>query len=417
MQISDQLQIIEKWNQKELRARIIGLFSYFKVDVKNDDSHKVSNTYFIWKLNGKTICSNAFADLHGIAIKTLHEYVLQYESPIEHSVHDAATRLLTEERREETEKARVKRFIETWVLSHTSSTIPNGKFLVLPIAHKEDLWKAATESEGFDLNHCPDNTFYTYWHQLFPLLVTRQSRGACNECLRLSELQQSNDKKIADDAAEQKRIHKKITEIQRTQSDDFALKAETNRDTILSLCCDYAASVFLPHKRVLSIKDDPHKKIKLHIGTYHDDGAKKPYYFLHHEIWNECSNTICSSLWKIVQRNRLQTMTKMYLSFDNHSTNKSNTVLCFLQHLTILAYFQAIELLFFIAEEGKNRADRDTSALHKATDREDYWTPASIAQKLAAHGKSSEWLQEVLDFDKYYADYCFDFPNIQKPHQ
>lgn len=95
---------------------------------------------------------------------------------------------------------------------------------------------------------------------------------------------------------------------------------------------------------------------------------------------------------------------------DNHSTNKSNCVLAFLYHLVLIGWFDVIELLFFIAYEGKSRADQDHSAIDKILAHENIFSPEDFERILLQHGKECMWLRAVRNWEAFFAEFINDFP-------
>lgn len=315
---------------------------------------------------------------------------------------------------EETLKSKVKRFLED--LKDTQGYDDHRKHTVLMFNNRDEVYTAAVSSEGYGLETLNHSTFMQYWSTYEKDVHIRLGRERCARCAHFDDDSVVNPENALTDVR-MKEAHKQHAEAQQQLSQQWATEARQKRESVLSFCCDNAAKIRLPKRAIAVQKESSLIHIDLVMSNIHNDGTNKASYYVNHEAWSETGASTITAIYRAICDNRLPSHRTLYLHFDNHSTNKCNVLLAFLQYLVLLDYFEVIQVLFFIAYEAKNRADRDHARMHVAINKRDVFSPQDFVEILLRNGIKCEWLTEIRDWDRFFKDFTGKFPDIQQPHQ
>lgn len=378
--------------------------------------HAIKHKLFVLKVLKHYVCPEAFARLWGSSLSTLERIVDQMYGASPPPLEFGAPHFNEQSIHFDSYKQRVCRWLDARAAEGHSDH--KGHLIIAYNSRKAAIDDALHHSEGYDLEDCNPATFEEYWSSERKNIKPRDERERCKTCTGFDdELHLHPDRKEQID--KQRAAHKADTEAQREQSRRWEKEAQDNPGSVISVCCDshYASAIKLPKRDRTVAKEDSLIHVELQIGGYHDDGFKKPHYFVHHHQWSETSNAIITSLFRLLQKLRTEYHKKLYLSMDNHSTNKSNVMLAFLSHLVQIGWFDVIELLFFVAYEGKSRSDQEHSVVDKLIKHYNIFSPEDFVSILTKASRDCTWLRDVRDWEVFYKPFMVDFPDVSLPHQ
>jgi hypothetical protein len=365
------------------------------------DAHVIEGQRYQLKVMGHVVCPQAFAKLWGSSLSTLQRISKEISDPASHP-HDSVHRTKADYLPEESLKDKFLLFLKE--LSYLHGYDDHRKHVVLTYNSKEEVYEVAIKSEGFGLEHMEHSTFMQYWSHFAPNYHIRVGRERCARCVHYEDNTNLHPENAQDNAAK-RAAHKDQAHHQAVISEARGEEARTHRDTVLSFCCDNAAKLHLPRRAVAVQKESSKTHIDLVMSNVVDDSCNKSHYYVHHDAWSETSNTIITSIYRTLQMVRIPTQKKLYLHFDNHSTNKCNTVLAFLQYLVLMDWFDEIYVLFFIAWEAKNRADRGHAKMHVAINGQDIFSPLEFVDRLHQHGIWAEWMTDIRDWERFFSQF------------
>lgn len=307
----------------------------------------------------------------------------------------------------------------------------NGNFIILPYPKREDVANLAQAELGQDLIKI--KTFLTYWSTDRRNITTIEHGSLCIDCGKFTEQLDNLTiqlHKQAPNTPVSADIQRKIEET-RSLKDEHIKRAKVQRDlsrqwkntsyhsqSQLSICMDYASALQLPstHHKIF---DGTHKsKLAVRLGAFVVDNLQNTKYFVH-PLFSETSNSIISALYLLLQELYVPTQRTLYLSMDNHATNKSNSMIFFLYHLVLLGWFDEIQILFFIEYEGKNRADTAHAHFFAALRNHSVFDIDDIIASNRSHSIQVQWLQDIRDWASFYkqSNVSTAFEGISVPHK
>ena len=410
-QIQNSLKLSEHLSEHELHERLKQELVNCKS--KNTRGHVIEGARYLLQVQGNEVCPQAYAKLWGTSLSTLERISKTIVGgdvvPFSNTEH-----VRVDYPREDTQLQRFLNFFSS--LRTLYGYEDHFGHIVLQFNARRDVYEAAVSGDFFNEHAINEETFLTYWSRYGKEYHIRLGSEKCAKCAHYDD-ESAAHPETAEINKEKKVIHRAQAEAQRKASADRIQEAQLHRNSVLSLCCDNAAKIHLPRRAIPVSKESGKTHIDLVMSNVHNDGAQKARYYVHSSQWSEMGNTIVGSIYQTLTDIYMPSHRRLYLHFDNHSTNRCNLLLVFLYHLVLLDWFDVVQVLFFIAYEAKSRADSDHSAMNRAIKHVDIYDPKDFVECLHRHGIFANWMTEIRDWEHYYEDYKQEFPNISAPHE
>ena len=415
-------------NYKQLRNSIGAELSSCLIlgDEISPQMHVISAQKYFLQFHGMPICPEAFARLHGVSLDFLERLVQNNASNSDADDAHLCTNVTHSSQNDI--KTKFLDFLDN--IAEQEGQL-NGHFIVLPYSKRQDVLELAKKSKELEnLNH---HTFNTYWSSFRKNITTMDHGNLCITCgsfaeaiddfgKKLHNLAPSNPESIIlqhqiDDTRFKWKEHSKRAEIQRNQSKKWKEQC-FNSQSAISLCLDYASAIQLPAPHHKIFDATRRSKLAVRLGAFVVDNFDQTFYFVH-PVFSETSNSIISALYQLLQQLLHPTHRKLFLSMDNHDTNKNNVLFFFLYHLILLGWFDEIEVLYFLEYEGKSRADLSHAHFFNGLRSTPLYSIDDI--KLAHHSPSIrvQWLQDIRDWSSFYqqSNVSSKIQSISEPHK
>jgi hypothetical protein len=420
----------------EMKDLIFKQLQASEVGSKSNLDSTIQGLHFKLEFKGKSVCPKAFAHLYGVSAHEVETIVKkrfigadreqdfvgvfdpETSKPIEKGI--CATKI-----HDDSWKSKVVSFLD--MLAHEEGQRGWNDFVILPYARKEDVFRIAKQC--FGMNHLNLDTFKVYWSEERNKILTKEHKGhlLCTTCGKFQEQIDNLVKKIRSTAVnreinekelstarEQLHAHKQTAQEQQNESKKYREQARDSPH-VLSLCCDYASCISLPRTHHMMFDISRKSKLAVRIGCFYVDNWSLSHYYIH-PVFTESANSVISGLYQVLQLVSQSSHRKLFLSFDNHSTNKNNSLFCFLFHLTLLRWFDEIVVLYFLQGEGKDRADTAHAHLFNSIRSAPLYSISDILESTHARSINLHWLQDIRDWDRYYSDIMHKLSNISQPH-
>lgn len=116
---------------------------------------------------------------------------------------------------------------------------------------------------------------------------------------------------------------------------------------------DNASTKTFPKPYQLPQKLKTFPALKMHFGGLYYYNGKRTKYYIYPEHWSESSNTVISTFLRFLQENEESGLPKsLILIVDNHSTQKNNCLICFLDYLVrVKKKFEQVLNVFIVSFE------------------------------------------------------------------
>jgi hypothetical protein len=235
--------------------------------------------------------------------------------------------------------------------------------------HEQFVEVCREDYEEFGGRTCSKVHFTTIWKNNFKDLKARDSRAPpCPTCLSFDQ-EIKNETPLAQDQLRKGRDkHLDLANLHIVSID--AKKGEISLFGSCNLNVgDYKAGVkftyTFPLPAKLAMLNLPEYKIGGYV--WYQARTVKKHYFVHPSFWQETANSIISSFYILLtDKPDYRGIQILNLAFDNHSTNKNYTVLCFF--LWLIRYKRQlveVNIYFYIEGHTKNVADQAHSAVEQ----------------------------------------------------
>lgn len=149
--------------------------------------------------------------------------------------------------------------------------------------------------------------------------------------------------------------------------------------------------------------------------VWSENGKNTAKYYIHTSHWQECSNTFISSLHHLLLNWDEPQPPQLYLIADNHSTNKSKTMLAYLYWLCHFKRMYAeIHLIFSPPYHGKNFVDQCHQGIAAELNSTEVVYSLDKMVEVATKAKNRRFqahaLVDIWNWDEYFEEFVY-FPS------
>lgn len=377
--ITQMLGLSEKQKSKNIKSTLIQC----KVE-KLESNAVIKNQHFQLKWKGKSVCVHAFRTIMTVSHGKLCNIVDSLDSnEEEEEEEDPVTEDDTLSTEKETKKNLIVEFLNHLKDNYAEPVVGiNGAFQLTQLYDKAmvyELFLYGTTShdpgDGFtkkiaeqNFKDPPSSSYFCHlWKKYFPLLITESERPQCTDCCEFDRKignaigQQKIDLKI------QKNIHLVHQRAMKNVSELAKQRASCYPSIVSSVVIDNMKSKYLPKYRRETTTDWSKTRLLLHIGGMYDDNSDEKTYYLYSNEFSESANTIITQLHLYLKN--LINYEEIWITFDNHSTQKNYIILAYFEWLLSFPNFlknqRAIHLVYLVAGHTHNRLDRANSIVSK----------------------------------------------------
>lgn len=193
--------------------------------------------------------------------------------------------------------------------------------------------------------------FDEIWRNNFPNNLVDSDNIICEECEKFKMQFKNASAAEKQNLLNRHKQHLDTAKLEREVSLKWRWQSIISPLQYLSICGDYATGKMIPKPPQMPFSYKMKALYKVHFCGWLVDGIDKVYYQLHGEHWNESANTVISGNFMLNNfkiaithctqplglHELLQMLSNLppclYLTFDNHDTNKNQFVFAYLAEL------------------------------------------------------------------------------------